>query len=35
VLVSGDKHLLDLKGSIPVFSPAEFISRIQLPPRLA
>jgi predicted nucleic acid-binding protein len=24
-LVSGDKHLLDLAGKIPVFSPREFI----------
>jgi putative PIN family toxin of toxin-antitoxin system len=25
VLVSGDKHLLDLAGEIPVFSPAQFL----------
>lgn len=25
-LVSGDRHLLELKGKIPVFSPGEFLS---------
>jgi uncharacterized protein len=25
-LVSGDRHLLDLAGSIPVFSPSEFLA---------
>jgi uncharacterized protein len=27
VLVSGDRHLLDLAGEIPVFSPGEFLAR--------
>ena len=26
VIVSGDRHLLDLKEKIPVFKPAEFLS---------
>lgn len=26
VLVSGDRHLLDLAGKIPVFSPSEFLA---------
>ena len=25
VLVSGDRHLLDLAGSLPIFSPADFL----------
>jgi predicted nucleic acid-binding protein len=28
-LVSGDRHLLDLRGSIPAFSPAEFLALLR------
>lgn len=28
ILVSGDKHLLDLADQIPVFAPAEFLQRL-------
>jgi uncharacterized protein len=29
VIVSGDHHLLDLRGQIPVYSPAEFIELLE------
>lgn len=28
-LVSGDKHLLDLAGELPIFLPAEFLRRLE------
>jgi predicted nucleic acid-binding protein len=28
-LVSGDRHLLDLKGRIPVYSPRDFLELVE------
>lgn len=30
-LVSGDNHLLDLRGTIPVYSPREFLELVEAP----
>ena len=32
VIVSGDRHLLELAGQLPVFSPAEFLAELERRP---